>query len=316
MNIRKPKPCRQGPSSRGEVALVFSVGQHRLAIAASVLQEIRHDQQQDASPSQTMPIVSAGAALETPLAHGQGLLILRESRVAVRVDNMECMIETQALHPLPNAFQGQERRWYDGLALVREDVIPRVNPAAFFCETGSTLPSSGCSKELQLAAWPEEISKGAAVSCQTLVVFPLGDKRFALSIDAVSEICRPARVQTFPHTTPGLLGVVVHRGRILPVWNIASLLLSPEEARPRKFYLIAHGMASQGEEWIAIPVSGECQRVQADIAPSANDAPSYVRGLLQLGTEEVECLDLTMLARNHRAEISPSPAAALPEMHA
>lgn len=313
MTLIKPKPRREQLSNRGEAALLFSAGQHRLAIAASVLQEIRHGRRQDASRLETVPTVSAGTILETPLTHGEGLLILRETQVAVRVDNMECMIEIRALHPLPHAFVGRERRWYRGLVLLGEDVIPLVNPDAFVGESGPALPSDACSKEIQPVDLPPEVRKIAAGSCQTFVVFPLGEKRFALSVDVVSEICRPARMQTFPHTTPGLPGVVVHRGLILPVWDVASLLLW-HEARPLKFHLIARRMLPQGEEWTAIPISGECRRVQTEITPAENDAPPYVQGVLYPGDEDVECLDLEKLAQSQRAEISLQPAAELSEM--
>ncbi len=62
------------------------------------------------------------------------VLTLRDSRVAVLVDRIEHMTEITTLHALPQAFSGEERGWYRGLALVGERVVPVVDPAGFLTE--------------------------------------------------------------------------------------------------------------------------------------------------------------------------------------
>ena len=74
---------------------------------------------------------------------------------------------------------------------------------------------------------------------KSYVLFPLGEKRFALPAEIVTELARPDSVQTFPHRTPLLTGVLVRRGRIVPVCDVAQVLVGPA-APPRKFYLIAN----------------------------------------------------------------------------
>lgn len=59
------------------------------------------------------------------------VLILRQSRVAVLVDRIERMAEISAIYALPPAFEGDERRWYRGLAYLEDTVIPVVNPEGF-----------------------------------------------------------------------------------------------------------------------------------------------------------------------------------------
>src|SRR5262249_62416986 len=74
------------------------------------------------------------------------------------------------------------------------------------------------------------------------VLFPLGEKRFALPAETVTELARPDSLQTFPHRTPLLTGVLVRRGRVVPVCDVAQVLVGPAAppAPPRKFYLIAN----------------------------------------------------------------------------
>jgi hypothetical protein len=47
------------------------------------------------------------------------------------VDRIDRMAEISAVHPLPLAFAGEERRWYRGLAHLDDVVIPVVQPGGF-----------------------------------------------------------------------------------------------------------------------------------------------------------------------------------------
>src|SRR5512136_1523192 len=93
---------------------------------------------------------------------------------------------------------------------------------------------------------------------KSYVLFPMGEKRFALPAEVVAELARPDHLQTFPHRTPLLAGVLVRRGRIVPVCDVAQVLLGPD-APPRKFFLIANCQVDSRQEWTAVPVTGECE---------------------------------------------------------
>lgn len=134
------------------------------------------------------------------------------------------------------------------------------------------------------------ILKGA----QSFVLFPLGKKRFALPADGVTELARPDRLQVFPHTTPMLAGVLLRRGHIVPVCDIAPVLVGPD-APPRKFFLIATRHFGRDREWTAIPVSGECELANTELLPVTGKLPRYVVGLLSLADEIVQVLDLELL---------------------
>jgi chemotaxis signal transduction protein len=133
---------------------------------------------------------------------------------------------------------------------------------------------------------------------KSYVLFPMGEKRFALPADVVTELARPDHLQTFPHGTPLLAGVLVRRGRIVPVYDVAQLLVGPQ-APPRKFYLIANLQIDSRNEWTAIPVTGECElaiiKSSGLAAELEDDRPDYVSGMLALGDETVPVVDLEKL---------------------
>ncbi len=132
-------------------------------------------------------------------------------------------------------------------------------------------------------------------AAQKFVLFPLGARRFALPSARVAELAQPDHLHTFPHTTPLLAGVLVRRGRIVPVFDVADAL-KMRNAPGRKFYLIATRAFANSSEWTAIPVTGECELASAEVRPRAGQLPEYVTGLLSLaGSEIVEVLDLELL---------------------
>ena len=93
----------------------------------------------------------------------------------------------------------------------------------------------------------------AALPTPVFVLFPLGSKRFALPAEAVTELASPGEVHSFPQTTPLLNGVLVRRGRIVPVCDVAPVLIG-SETPGRRFYLIANRRLHDGSsEWTALP---------------------------------------------------------------
>jgi chemotaxis signal transduction protein len=127
------------------------------------------------------------------------------------------------------------------------------------------------------------------------VLFPLGKKRFALPAEQVTELARPDHLQEFPHTTPLLTGVLLRRNRIIPVLDVAQVVIGPG-APPRKFYLIANRSFGKETELTAVPVSGECELLSADAVAPTGKLPKYVTGLLSLQDEIVEIISLEKLA--------------------
>ena len=128
----------------------------------------------------------------------------------------------------------------------------------------------------------------------SFVLFPIGKKRFALPAAAVTELARPDREQSFPHTSKLLTGVLIRRGHIVPVCDVAPVLVGPD-APARKFFLIATRKFAGASEWTAIPVTGECELATTELLPPAGKLPKYVIGLLSFENEIVEVIELERL---------------------
>src|SRR5215475_12205651 len=141
----------------------------------------------------------------------------------------------------------------------------------------------------------------SAGSEKSYVLFPMGEKRFALPSEVVTELARPDHLQTFPHGSPLLAGVLVRRGKIVPVLDVAQLLVGPQ-APPRKFYLITKRKIESHQEWTAIPVTGECELASRSGTPAPAGSPAYVTGMLKAGEESIEIVNLETLVQ---AEAKP-----------
>ena len=130
------------------------------------------------------------------------------------------------------------------------------------------------------------------------VLFPLGAKRFALPADTVAELAVPGRVHTVPMTTPLVAGLLVRRGRIVPVCDAAAVLVGSRVGSKGLYLIAKRRFEDAAEEWTAIEVSGDCELCTAELLPTATKLPDYVVGLLSLKDEIVEVLDVDRLARS------------------
>lgn len=128
---------------------------------------------------------------------------------------------------------------------------------------------------------------------ESFIVFPLADHRFSLPTADVVELIRTGSIHLFPHTTPGIVGVLIRHGRILPVWDIAPVILGEDE--PTLKYCLVARRNAVAEELTAIPISGDCQLFTAQMEQPPEEAPAYVRGVLFLAGQLVEVLDLKRL---------------------
>lgn len=59
------------------------------------------------------------------------IFLLRKSRVALLLDGIEKMTTMTLLQALPAAFCHEERRWYRGLTVLDQNVLPVVSPDGF-----------------------------------------------------------------------------------------------------------------------------------------------------------------------------------------
>jgi len=159
------------------------------------------------------------------------------------------------------------------------------------------------------------VSTLAQETSQSFVLLRLGDRRFALAASQVAELVAPSRIFRFPHRSPALEGVILRRGRMIPVCDIADRLNSKKLAS-RRFFLLATRKFGTQLDWIAIPVSGECELITTDMMEcGSNDSP-YIAGWLSHGGEVIEVLRLSVLTPGPTESSEPSSAKGLEGAHA
>jgi chemotaxis signal transduction protein len=132
------------------------------------------------------------------------------------------------------------------------------------------------------------------VQLRSFVIAQVGKRRVALAAESVIELVAPAREQQIPHRTPWLSGVILRRGRIVPVCDVGALI-GEEAAPPNSFHLIAESQSKETRDWYAIPVTGECVLVTPEVTIPAQGHADYVAEMLPIGEEQIEVLDLVRL---------------------
>jgi chemotaxis signal transduction protein len=126
------------------------------------------------------------------------------------------------------------------------------------------------------------------------VLLEVGNRRFALRADVVEELAPPVRLHSFPHTSPLVVGVIVRRGRVVPVYDVGPVLLG-KSSPAHRFYLVARREFGETSESSAIPVNGECELTSGEVRPTGEGRPGYVAGTLATADENLEILNFEAL---------------------
>jgi chemotaxis signal transduction protein len=134
----------------------------------------------------------------------------------------------------------------------------------------------------------------------SFVLIQLGERRFALPANIITELAPPVRLHTFPHASLLVSGVIVRRSRIVPVYD-ASSVLTGKQVSTHRFYLIARREFGKASELSAIPVDGECELGTGEMQPPPSGKPNYVAGVLPIGGENLEVLDFEALVASQPA---------------
>jgi chemotaxis signal transduction protein len=129
---------------------------------------------------------------------------------------------------------------------------------------------------------------------QSIVLLRLAERRFAISANQIAELAAPSRIFKFPHRSPGVEGVILRRGRIVPVCEISERLLG-KTISARRFYLIARRRYGAQTQWIALPVTGECELINAEITAVGEHDAAHVAGWISHDGDVIEVLDVTAL---------------------
>src|SRR5690242_14461547 len=138
------------------------------------------------------------------------------------------------------------------------------------------------------------MNQAAELGAQSFVLLRLGERRFAVAATQISELVAPSRIFRFPHRTQRLEGVILRRGRIVPVCDVAEALLG-KGLTSRRFYLIAVRHYGKQAEWVALPVTGDCELIVAEMTPSGEADAPHVAGWISHNGEVIEILNLDAL---------------------
>jgi len=134
---------------------------------------------------------------------------------------------------------------------------------------------------------------------KSYVLLQIGDRRFAMPASEVSELAPPVRLHQFPHNSRLVSGIIVRRGRLVPVYDVCPMLTG-KNSPSHQFYLVARRKFASTTEPAAIPVNGDCELVTADIVEVTS--PQHVSGILMVGDASIEVLDLNALVTSGSAE--------------
>ncbi len=148
---------------------------------------------------------------------------------------------------------------------------------------------------------------------QSFVLLRLGERRFAFAARQIAELVAPTRVFRFPHRTSEIEGVILRRGRIVPVCDVSETLIG-KSLKSRRLYLIVVRRYESQSEWVALPVTGECELINAEMSPpSEADAPQ-VAGWLSHAGDVIEVLNLSALTPGPSRSVAPAGVLAAGEV--
>jgi purine-binding chemotaxis protein CheW len=132
-----------------------------------------------------------------------------------------------------------------------------------------------------------------------LVLFRVGDDRFAADIFAVERVLRFTAPRPIPNVPAWLEGVIDYGGRVVPVIDLRmrfELPAAPSRKSARILVVVA------GEEWIAAIVDGvdevvtvAAARLEPPPALFKGLAKQYLRALVRRGEQVIVVLDVAQL---------------------
>jgi chemotaxis signal transduction protein len=156
------------------------------------------------------------------------------------------------------------------------------------------------------------VATATELELQSVVLLRLGDRRFGIAANQIAELAAPSRIFKFPHRSPGVEGVILRRGRIVPVCEVSERLLG-KKISARRFYLIARRRYSTHTEWVALPVTGECELINAEITAAGEHDAAHVAGWISHAGDVIEVLDVTSLTAPLEEQATDPSAASLVE---
>jgi purine-binding chemotaxis protein CheW len=132
---------------------------------------------------------------------------------------------------------------------------------------------------------------------QRMLVFRVGDERFALPLATVNEVIDMPVVQALPDSSERVLGVATVRGELVSVFDPRPLLQAGSADTHEMALLFAVGdrRSALAIDDVFDPVLIETDEVQP--APGVDAADSLLIGVVRRGSDLIGVLDGDALAR-------------------
>jgi purine-binding chemotaxis protein CheW len=126
-------------------------------------------------------------------------------------------------------------------------------------------------------------------STMQLVVFSLGEEEYALPITHVQEIIRYKEPRGVASQTPWIKGVISLRGKIVPVYDLASRLHLSVATEPSKIVMVESG------DLMAGVIVGDVQEVLTVTSEDLDEIPAAgaacIQAIAKVGDRLVVLLD-------------------------
>ncbi|MBI2215843.1 MAG: purine-binding chemotaxis protein CheW [Candidatus Rokubacteria bacterium] len=138
-----------------------------------------------------------------------------------------------------------------------------------------------------------------------LLVFSLGDERYAVDMRHVAEVLPLRGLTPMPCTPPFILGVVHHRGRILPVVDLRRWFGLPGDEIGEGHRIVTVEAADAVFGLLAESAARALKISASDLGPLPAAVPGDRRALFLGSTPDlIAVLDLPALARDPRLEVN------------
>ncbi|WP_158045324.1 chemotaxis protein CheW [Skermanella pratensis] len=258
----------------------------------------------------------------SPAGDGGRVIVLDAcARVGLHVDQVTGIVAL-AHGQVEQADQTDELDLFSGMVpgngdqpsisvLALERVLRRVSAAVArpASPVGSRTAAAGASAGAH--PLPERASETAGGATRMLVSFEADGEEYAVPVSAVDEIIRPqAKMTRMPHPDGHLLGVVTVRGRLVPLFDLRTLLglrpTRPErgEAGATRIIVLSFGglraglLVDRAREILRVP-AGQIDPIPPLFRQDAGEIEAICR--LDQGRRLVSILDPDRLFRSEAA---------------
>src|SRR5438046_4540514 len=104
----------------------------------------------------------------------------------------------------------------------------------------------------------------------------------------------------------------MRRSRTVPAFDVSELLLGTR-LTSRRFYLIVVRNYEAHKEWVAIPVTGECELINAEMTAAVESDAPHVAGWLSHDGDVIEVLNIDTLTPGPERTLAEAAGGQRPE---